>query len=157
MSISRLGMVAVLVLSTVGPVCAQQADSVFKDGRIYTVDEDKPWAEALAISDGKLIAVGNTEDMNPLIGETTEVIDLDGAFMMPGIQENHVHASSAGATILKYANRATFSPDSQTLAVVGGNNRIQLFSVATGEQVQLAPCFPSCLAFGTPSGHCQTC
>ena len=107
-----LGLASILVASSVLPSWAQDAHTVFTNGRIYTVDQNNPWAEAVAVTDGKLVAVGSNEDVLTLAGSDAEVIDLDGAFMMPGIQENHVHASSAGATILPYANRATFSPES---------------------------------------------
>ena len=112
MTPSRLILGTVLLLSTALSAWAQQVDSVYTNGRIYTVDQDNPWAEAIAVSEGRLLVVGSNKDVEALIGDTTEVIDLNGAFMMPGIQENHVHASSAGATILKYANRATFPPES---------------------------------------------
>ncbi|MCG7521166.1 amidohydrolase [Ruegeria sp. Ofav3-42] len=91
---------------------AETADTIFINGQIYTVDESYPWVEALAVSDGKLVLVGSNKAALQLAGSDTEVVDLGGAFMMPGIQENHVHASSAGATILPYANRATFPPES---------------------------------------------
>jgi hypothetical protein len=89
----------------------RSADTVYTNGKIYTVNEAQPWAEAVAIRGGKFIAVGSASDVKAVTGDSTEVIDLKGAFVMPGIQENHVHASSAGATILKHANRATFTPE----------------------------------------------
>lgn len=91
---------------------AQAADRVFTNGKIYTVDAANPWVEAVAIQDGKLVAVGSNEEALALKEAGTVVIDLEGAFAMPGVQENHVHASSAGATILPYANKVSFSPDS---------------------------------------------
>ncbi|WP_425080921.1 amidohydrolase [Ruegeria arenilitoris] len=108
----ELGLASILVVSSVLPSWAQGTNTVFTNGQIYTVDQNNPWVEAIAITDGKLVVVGNNEEALALAGSETEVIDLGGAFMMPGIQENHVHASSAGATILPYANRATFPPES---------------------------------------------
>lgn len=90
----------------------QDADLVLTNGRIYTVDQANPWPQALAIRDGKLTVVGSAQDVAEVTGPETQSIDLGGAFVMPGVQENHVHASSAGATILKHANRATFPPES---------------------------------------------
>lgn len=103
--------VIIYTFSVLAAAYAQTADTAYINGKIYTVDAERPWAEAVAIRDGKFIAVGGEGDVKEAIGKTTKVIDLGGDFAMPGVQENHVHASSAGATILKYANRATFTPD----------------------------------------------
>lgn len=86
------------------------ADTVYTNGRIYTVDSAQPWVQAVAIEDGKFLVVGTDSDVDAVIGKETEVIDLGGAFAMPGIQENHVHATAAGATIDKAAGRLQFSP-----------------------------------------------
>lgn len=99
------------LLGSAAIASAQTADTVYTNGKIYTVDDKQQWVEAVAIKDGKFIVVGSAPDAAAVTGKGTEVINLGGAFAMPGIQENHVHASSAGATILKLANRATFTPD----------------------------------------------
>ena len=67
------------------------ADSVYRNGRIYTVNETQPWAEAVAIKGGKFLAVGSGDDVAALIGDGTEVVDLGGAFAMPGIGDTHIH------------------------------------------------------------------
>ncbi len=67
------------------------ADTVYTNGKIYTVNEAQPWAEAVAITDGKFTAVGSAADVKVLIGNGTEVIDLKGGFAMPGIHDTHVH------------------------------------------------------------------
>lgn len=67
------------------------ADTVYTNGKIYTVKEAQPWAEAVAIKDGKFIAVGSAEQVAEVTGETTEVIDLEGGFAMPGIGDSHIH------------------------------------------------------------------
>mgnify|MGYP001814999890 CR=1 FL=1 len=76
-----------------GPSNLATATKVYTNGKIYTVDTDRPWAEAVAIKDGKFIAVGTSGDVSAFIGDTTEVIDLDGAFVMPGIGDVHIHAA----------------------------------------------------------------
>ncbi len=74
-----------------GVANAQNADTIFANGRIYTVNEDLPWAEAVAIKDGKFIAVGSNADVAQYWDETTEVVDLNGGFAMPGIGDVHIH------------------------------------------------------------------
>ena len=67
------------------------ADVVYTNGRIYTVNETQPWAEAVAIKDGRFLVVGSNDDANALVGEPTQVVDLRGRFVMPGIVDMHAH------------------------------------------------------------------
>jgi len=67
------------------------ADTVYTNGRIYTVNEAQPWAEAVAIEDGKFLAVGSADEIADVTSESTEVINLQGAFAMPGIGDSHIH------------------------------------------------------------------
>jgi predicted amidohydrolase YtcJ len=80
--------------------CARQpagdnADTVYTNGRIYTVNQGQPWAEAVAIRDGKFIAVGSATEVEAETGDGTEVIDLKGAFAMPGLHDIHLHIQNA--------------------------------------------------------------
>ena len=50
------------------------------------MDEEQPWVEAMAIKDGKFIRVDFAEKVKPLVGMDTEVVDLRGDFVMPGIK-----------------------------------------------------------------------
>jgi len=74
--------------------CSSQetADVIYTSGKIYTVDDNQPWAEALAIKDGGLVAVGSNADVEKFKGENTEVVDLGGKFVMPGIISTHEHS-----------------------------------------------------------------
>ena len=67
------------------------ADIVYINGKIYTVSEDTPWVEAVAIKEGKFIKVGSNIDVKSFVGEKTEVIDLKGQFAMPGLGDPHIH------------------------------------------------------------------
>ena len=67
------------------------ADTTYINGKIYTVNEDQPWAEAVAIKDGRFLVVGSANDVNAVTGDTTEVIDLGGGFVMPGVVDAHIH------------------------------------------------------------------
>ena len=120
MKCSWLCLGLALILSACGsdkqlPAVAQEpdevADVIYTNGKIYTVDDSLPWAEAVAIKDGRFIAVGSSGDAAAVAGDSTEVIDLDGAFAMPGIQENHLHPGSGGVTIGKYTRRVLFTPE----------------------------------------------
>jgi predicted amidohydrolase YtcJ len=68
-----------------------QADRVFTNAAVYTVDSDRSWAEAIAILDGEIMFVGGNEQARAYIGEQTEVTDLNGAMMLPGFHDSHTH------------------------------------------------------------------
>ena len=72
------------------------ADSVYLNGIIYTVDEANPKAQAVAVKDGLILAVGSTEEIQAFVGKSTEVIDLQGKAMTPGIIESHAHLMGIG-------------------------------------------------------------
>jgi len=81
----------ILLMATAAGVGAETADTAYINGKIYTVDATKPWAEAVAIKDGKFIAVGSNDDVAAVTTEGTKVVDLDGRFAMPGIGDPHIH------------------------------------------------------------------
>jgi len=77
------------------------ADLVFVNGAVYTVDAVRRWARAVAVSDGRIAAVGNDDDVRDLVGRGTEVIDLEGRMLLPGFQDAHVHPPVAGVEMLQ--------------------------------------------------------
>lgn len=74
----------------------RNAESVFINGRIWTVDEARPEAEAVAVAGGRILAVGSTNEIRGYIGASTTVIDLKGRRMLPGFIDNHTHFMSGG-------------------------------------------------------------
>ncbi|WP_370113880.1 amidohydrolase [Streptacidiphilus sp. MAP12-33] len=77
------------------------ADLVFLGGPVYTVDPARSWAGAVAVRDGRIVAVGQDHDIRPLIGPGTEVVDLAGKLLLPGFQDSHVHPVLAGTTLAR--------------------------------------------------------
>ena len=67
------------------------ADLILRGGRIYTVDREQPWAEAVAIRGDKFIAVGRNQEMDRLIDGNTVVVELDGRLVFPGVIDSHIH------------------------------------------------------------------
>ncbi len=67
------------------------ATKVFKNGQIYTVNEQQEWADAVAIKDNKIIFVGSNADVENYVDSTTKVTDLSGKMMMPGFHDVHMH------------------------------------------------------------------
>lgn len=72
------------------------ADLVLRGGTVATVDADNTMAEAVAIDDGWIVAVGGDADVDSYIGAETEVIELDGRLAIPGFIEGHGHYMSLG-------------------------------------------------------------
>jgi hypothetical protein len=70
---------------------SEVADTIYTHGKIYTVNEAHPWAEAVAIKDGKFLVVGSNAEVQAVTGESTEIVDLEGRFVMPGIGDSHIH------------------------------------------------------------------
>ena len=75
---------------------AKQADLVLLGGDIATVDPDYGNVSAMAINDYKITAVGSDKEISEYIGEQTQVIELNGRFVMPGFIEGHGHYMSLG-------------------------------------------------------------
>lgn len=95
-----------LALSLASAV-AQSPERLFLNGKIITLDAAESVAQALAVREGKLVAVGSNEALRALAGPETEIIDLEGRCVIPGLIESHCH--SLGAT------RAALSGEYQEL------------------------------------------
>jgi predicted amidohydrolase YtcJ len=88
-------LLLVLVLSSAQSK-NESADIVFKNGNIYTVNERQPRAEAIAVKAGKIIFVGSNKDAKAYEGKGTQVIDLHGNTVVPGMTDSHYHLMGVG-------------------------------------------------------------
>ncbi|MCX5463053.1 amidohydrolase [Alcaligenes parafaecalis] len=124
------GLCAVSPIAFAAPPAA---DLLIVNGRIYTQSPAHAWVEALAIRDGKIEALGSTEQLQARRGEQTKLIDLGGKMAMPGINEAHSHPVWGGLKHLFQCNFPfTVTPDvladtlkacvarSETLWIQGG-------------------------------------
>lgn len=75
------------------------ADLVLFNGAIWTVNDSRPWVEAVAVKENKIIEVGSNEDILKLASEGTERIDLKGAFVLPGFIDSHTHFLDGGFSL----------------------------------------------------------
>lgn len=76
------------------------ADLVFRGGEVFTPDSPRPRAQAVAVRDGRIVAVGGAE-VEDLIGPRTEIVDLGGRLLVPGFQDAHVHPVWGGLDMLR--------------------------------------------------------
>lgn len=71
-------------------------DIVLINGRVWTGDAGRPWAEAVAVRGEKIFAVGTTADVGRLAAAGAEVVDLGGALVLPGFIDSHTHFLAGG-------------------------------------------------------------
>ena len=106
------------VLLVAGCERPEGADLVLRGGVVATVDAGDTMAEAVAIDDGWIVAVGSDEEIAAFIGAGTQVIELDGRFAAPGFIEGHGHYMSLGnsKTILDLTGAANWDAIVQMVA-----------------------------------------
>jgi predicted amidohydrolase YtcJ len=79
------------------------AEVVLRNGKIWTVNKAQPEAEALAVWRGRIVAVGTSAAVQPLIGPGTRVIDLQQRRVVPGFHDSHLHLLGAGQRLSQVA------------------------------------------------------
>ena len=119
------------------------ADTVYKNGKIYTVNGLQPWAEAVAIQGGSFIVVGSNADAKSVTGESTEVVDLDGAFDTPATAEPYAASPHSLAPFFASTSLITSRARARARPVAGVQTRLvravggrRLLSVRVDEQAQ---------------------
>ena len=113
----RLRPAAALALLVLAKACtpasddpdAEAPDQIFVNAAVYTVDSADARAEAFALRDDRLVAVGTTEEIGALATDETTVHDLGGRFVMPGFIEGHAHFGNLGTSLLNLNLLATTS------------------------------------------------
>ena len=96
-----LGTLTIHARAQRGTAVAPPADLVLTNGRIVTVDDRRPEAEAIAISKDRIQALGTADEIKSMIGPNTQVIDLQGKLAIPGFIESHGHFSGVGGSQLE--------------------------------------------------------
>ena len=85
-------LLMILPVAGLGAESEIEANTLFVGGVIYTVDAEDTIAQALGVKDGRIIFVGSDEEAAAWQGADTQVIDLEGRFMMPGLIDSHIHS-----------------------------------------------------------------
>lgn len=88
--------IACLLLSTRVSLGAETADTIYLNGTILTINDALPAAEAVAVKDGKILAVGPEVEVLKTVGESTKKINLAGKTMLPGFVDSHGHTYIIG-------------------------------------------------------------
>ena len=87
-----------LAVALAGAAQAQTADTILFNGKIVTLDATSSVVQALAIRDGRIMAVGTNDEVRKLAGSATKTLDVGGRTVIPGLIDSHIHAMRAGLT-----------------------------------------------------------
>jgi predicted amidohydrolase YtcJ len=149
------------LLWAAGSALAQSPDTVLVNGKIVVYDAAP--AQALAVRDGKIAAIGSTAEIRALAGALTRVIDLGGRTVIPGLIDSHIHAIRAGLTYtteVHWTGARTLSaaldriraaartaPKGSWLIVAGGWTERQFAEDRRPTQAELAAAAPDHLVY----------
>lgn len=87
------------------------------DGRVWTGDHARPWAEAIAVSGERIVAVGSSAEIRALVGPGRRVVELGGRLVVPGFMDSHTHFIGGGFGLLSVDLRYASSPQEFTRLV----------------------------------------
>jgi predicted amidohydrolase YtcJ len=97
---------ALLVFAIAGPLFASSVvaddavERIFYHARIFTAEPEHPYAEAVAIRDDKIVAVGSRVDVEKMVGRQAEYVDLHGRWLLPGLIDSHTHSIQGGLSLI---------------------------------------------------------
>ncbi len=95
---TKISFTLAFLLASATALSAQTADRILLNGTFETMNSTQPTAEALAIKGGRILFVGTDDDARAFIGDETDVIDLGGKYVTPGMIESHNHVVSSAWT-----------------------------------------------------------
>ncbi len=105
-----------LAFASALPAAAQPADRVFINGKVWTGDDARPMAEAVATRGDRIVAVGSTRDIRALAGPESAVVDLKGRLVTPGFQDSHLHFPGSSVNSVELDGLETLAAFQQRLA-----------------------------------------
>jgi predicted amidohydrolase YtcJ len=96
----KLVSIIVAIVISASAFAQEVADMIYYDGTIITINDAQPQVEAVAVKDGKILAVGTEDEVLKRKGDTTKLIDLEGRTMLPGFVDAHGHVMGGGLQAL---------------------------------------------------------
>jgi predicted amidohydrolase YtcJ len=120
----------------VSPAAAAEADLILHHGKIITVDKDFSIQQALAIQGNRILRVGSNEDVLKSKGDRTQVIDLKGQTVLPGLIDSHTHPTGASMTEFDHP-----IPEMETIADVLTYVKGRAEQLAEGEWIEVRQVF----------------
>ncbi|MCG9758996.1 MULTISPECIES: amidohydrolase [Pseudoalteromonas] len=119
------------------PSDPQFADKVFSNAAIYTVTQSKPWAQAMAVKDGEIVYLGDEKGAKSYIGKKTNVYDLAGKMVLPGLHDVHIHPleSASDATHFTAAQYDTIDGYQDVLYQAASENPDAAWLIGYGHNI----------------------
>ncbi|MGH7089641.1 MAG: amidohydrolase family protein, partial [Stellaceae bacterium] len=111
---------------------ALHPDLILANGRVLTADAGDRVFEAVAVKMGRILAIGSSADMQELRGARTEVIDLKGRTVIPGLTDPHVHLADDGAASLNKIDVRDFGTNVRSISHILEVVRAQAREVPPG-------------------------
>jgi predicted amidohydrolase YtcJ len=135
-NIIQLVIIALLVSCSGNKKESSTADMIVHNATITTLDENQPNAEAIAVKDGKILAVGNSKEILKLKSDSTQIIDAEGRRIIPGLIDSHSHFLRSGLSYTRelrwdgvptlkvglemIKKAAKITPEGEWVRVIGG-------------------------------------
>ncbi|MEO8503644.1 MAG: amidohydrolase [Acidobacteriota bacterium] len=143
------------------------ADLILRGGTVYTLDAPRSWAEAVAVTQGKLVYVGTNPGAEAFIGPRTKVVELAGRMVLPSFRDSHVHPISSGVDLARCDLNAATTKEQALAAIrryaaahpdakwiLGGGWQLPLFPAANPNRADLDTAVPDRPAFlSAADGH----
>ncbi|WP_170435785.1 amidohydrolase [Ruegeria arenilitoris] len=133
LSLSAVSVAAGLTLGNMA-LAQQIADTIYTGGPILTIDDARPTVQAVAVKDGRIIAVGELAEMRSHQGDDTTIFDLDGRAMLPGFVDSHGHVVMGGLQALS-ANLLA-PPDGKVTDIASLQAALSAWAEANGDTVK---------------------
>ena len=147
LAVAGLGLPTQAALAAAEPATlgAAAPDYVVINARVFTIDNDQPFAEAFAVKNGRFVAVGSTSDVQNLATVGTEIIDAEGMTITPGFIDAHSHPSGAGVNELVQVNA-----DLRSIAEIKSALQERASTTPAGQWIQAFKYDDTKLAEGRP-------
>ena len=138
-----LGVIVAALALSCASRGAEDSDLILHHGKVAVVDAAFSIAEAVAIKDGKILKIGSDADVLSTRGAKTEVIDLAGKLVIPGLIDSHTHAANACLTEFDHP-----IPDMESVADVLSYIKARAAVVPERQKLRRAK---ACTVAGCPS------
>ncbi len=112
-----------------------EADLAFTNGKVITVDRDFSIKQAIAVKNGWILAVGTNKDIERFVGKKTQVIDLKGSPILPGINDSHCHTAAFASVIPPFALEVKY-PAVKSIKDIQANIAAKVKTLKPGEWIR---------------------
>jgi len=135
----KTAVLLLLTLLSLPLPAVPHADRILLNGNIWTGDSARPSAQALAVSGDQLLALGSNRQIRALASPDTAMVDLHGAFVLPGFQDSHLHFPGPSINEVDLTDAATLQEFQRRIAEFAGSHPALPWIVGNGWGYALFP------------------